>query len=500
MLAGAWRAFPVYDDAYLYEFLRELGPAGIARDHPDRPVYGLLMQWITTVVGISRFAYLAIGFGFWALLAWETTRLWKKVFPENSELAPVGAFLVLAPVVVEIQLTTLTTVIPVHLPVCLSLGALLLCLREREGGRPLLAAVGLVFLGGLVSEYATVAVAAGAAFLIVQRRVRTAAALASTSILAEVVRRLFAESSLREDTAPAPLLTTALREPLGLLTRWFTGMWQTCAGAWLTAGGSIRIEQGNRWTLVAVPAALLAALIAAVWLRSIRPFRAHEPEIEDRSIAGLLAATAAGLVPVVLALRSAAQPAYQSRFRLPVLPYAVLVFIAVILRVMPPRQRPLAFAFVLFVAEYAAVDQSAAAVRQQRLLERVGAQLLPLVHESSGFAVAVLPGQRELDGADLTPKATRSWTTADARRAWVMSPNEALELFGPRTACRDTRRLDLPPRLHFTPRHGAISHLTWIPVEEGDLGAPETYCVAPVRAGGMPLAGRAAFGAVRAEK
>ena len=493
LVVGAWRGFPVYDDAYFVQFLRELGPSSIAADHPDRPAYGLLLQGIGALLGLSRAPYVAVGLASWLLLAWQTGRLWRRTFRERPELAPIPALLVLSPILVDTQFTTVTTVIPVQLPVSLALGGLLLGLRSPEREiRWLPVGVALVFLGGFLSEYALATILAGAALLAVRRRFRPAIALLSGGAVGELARHVFAKAAGREDTIPGTLLGVALHEPLRIALNWISGIWQSLAGLWFSAAGAVRLGGGSGSTLLAAAAAVAAGVLAARWSRSTRAVRDAEPRVLTASILAPCAGVAAGLLLVVLAVRSATLTDYGSRFRTPILPFATVAFVAIVYRSLYARWRPFVFALLFFVAEFRAVDRSFAIARDQARLTRLGTVLQPLVAASRGISAAVFPSPPSVDGGDLTPKVTRSWSAADARRAWVMTPLEAEDVFGSRAACRDTTRIDLPRQLHFPPRHGALSHLLWIPASGDAIGTPEPYCLPPgsaSRSEGTPLAG-----------
>ena len=65
-------------------------------------------------------------------------------------------------------------------------------------------------------------------------------------------------------------------------------------------------------------------------------------------------------------------------------------------------------------------------------MEEIGALLRPLVRDSAGITVAVVPDRWKLDGSDITPKVTWTWSDEDARRVWVMPASRGADEFGPR--------------------------------------------------------------------
>ena len=114
-------------------------------------------------------------------------------------------------------------------------------------------------------------------------------------------------------------------------------------------------------------------------------------------------------------------------------------------------------------------------------MEEIGALLRPLVRDSSGITVAVVPDRWRLDGSDMTPKVTWKWSDADGRRVWVMPASRAAEEFGKRGGCHGTDAIALAPELMSTPRVGPLSHLVWLAAWGRTVGELEPYCLGPVR-------------------
>jgi len=484
---GAWTGFPVFDDAYLVQFLRELGPKAIIPDHPDRPLYGWLMQSLATAFGLARAPYIAVGVAVWALLAWQATRLWARVFPEEASLRFVAALLVLSPTLVETQFTTLTTTIPVNLPVCITLGGLLLCLRPEpiRLGASLLAAL-LFLLAGALSEYGTATAAASVALLLILGRRRPVPLLLGGAGIGYVILWLTSRGGAVEKTPSLPLLQHLRAVPRhGVM--WLTAIADSLVGDWLAVVGSMREAAESRSIWLAAPIAIVSAVLVARLLRSLpRQDGAREDSAAWRRLAALAGAVAAGLLPVMLARRSPLRSAYESRFRTPILPFASVALVALATRLIAPRYRRPVLVLLGSLAAFRAADVAYHTREYQNFLEGVGARLLPMVRGSAGITVAVLPEQGAGIASDLTPKATYRWNEQDAERAWVLAPDEASDLFGPRLSCHGTARIDTPPQFHCTGRKGAVSYLLWIPVRDGSVGDPEPYCIEPPRQQGPP--------------
>jgi hypothetical protein len=477
LVYGAWSGFPVLNDAYLVGFVREQGPRSILADHPDQPLYGLLLQSFAMAFGWSRAPYVLIGVASWILLAWQASRLWKRVYPEDSRLGLLAALLVVSPILVETQYTTVTAILRANLPVSLCLAALLVCLgSEKEDRRSLALSAALVLVAAAMTEYGLGAMAACATLLILLRRFRSAGALAAGGVAGYLVFRITADVGTVKYVDPKQLLPIVLGDPASTAARWITGVWYSLAGAWFSAAGSVSIYSTSRSTLLAAVAGALAAFVI---VRSLGGAERHSAsERPPGRLVSLCLAVAVGLIPVVLANRAANLPMSDSRHRTHVLVFAAAAFLALISRIAAIRYRKAAFGFLSFLAIYWVVVGAFQTRRDQKLLEQVGNHLLPLVRSSSGITVAVLPGQTVR--TDLTPKATIRWSDEEAKRAWILLPDEAVTLFGPRMRCRDTDRIDTPPELHSTGRRGPVSYLVWVSMAGDGVESLESYCVQPV--------------------
>src|SRR5512144_3066946 len=123
---GAWTGFPIHSDAILTLLERERGKTALAEYHRDRPLYGWMVQLTENVVGSGRVVQVGIALAAWAVFAWLTSLLWKRLFPGEERWSWLPALLLLSPIVVQVQFVGLTIAYPCVLPVSLVLGALLL--------------------------------------------------------------------------------------------------------------------------------------------------------------------------------------------------------------------------------------------------------------------------------------------------------------------------------------------------------------------------------------
>ncbi len=200
-----WGGFPVWDDAYLVLFLRESTLETLAAHHSHRPLFGQLLKWSAAAFGLDRGPYVAMALALWAILAWQTARLARRVRPDDAFLPSLAALLVLTPVLVTTQFTTATTVLSVNLPVSLALAALLTCLAaDAPVGRTRGLGAALLVAGAVaISEYGIAAGFAAAAFLAARRRVRDAGWVAAGMVAGYAVFRAFSHVEVRAKQLPS---------------------------------------------------------------------------------------------------------------------------------------------------------------------------------------------------------------------------------------------------------------------------------------------------------
>ncbi len=477
---GAWSGFPYYDDAYMVLFLREASLEALRAQHSSRPLYGLLLSWVAGAFGLRPGPYAAMTTAFWALLAWQTFRLSRRLFPGEPEIAPLSAVLTLTPILVTTQYTTATTLLPCNLPVLLCVAALLLCLRdgdERQRAR-LFGALFLVGLAVVLSEYGIATGAAAIALLLIQRRPRAAGVVLVGLLLGYVVFRVTGDVSVRVKQLPSVQIERFLQRPQAALFRFLEGLWHCLVGAWGTAAGALRFDVWARSTLLG---ALLGTFAALTMSRVSRPERTWSAgPAARRASLGLLLAIAAGILPVVLANRSTvSSDPFDTRYMLPVLPFVGVAIALALHRVPVSRFRGFACGSLAFLAVYWVVVGAFDVRREQARMEELGELLRPLVRDP-GITVVVVPDEWRRDAHELTPKVDWRWDNADGKRLWVMPAGRAEEEFGPRGTCRNAAWIETAPELQSTGRKGTVSHLVWLAPLRASVGVLEPYCVGPV--------------------
>src|SRR5258705_3499675 len=154
---GAVAAFPEFDDGYLMLILKERGVSAILSAHPDRPLVGWIWQVLATVFGSHLWAF---GFlshvALWTVLGIQASLLWNRMFPELMRYGGVIGCLTVAPIVVQVQLSTVTITLLGLLSAVLGYGAILLIFTFIGKASRSAFVLGLMLLSGgiLVSEYA----------------------------------------------------------------------------------------------------------------------------------------------------------------------------------------------------------------------------------------------------------------------------------------------------------------------------------------------------------
>jgi hypothetical protein len=372
-----------------------------------------------------------------------------------------------------------TTVLPANIPVSLCMAALLIVWSNDAGGdrARLVGATVLVAVSVIVSEYGIAAAAACVAFLAASRRYRASAAFLLGTAVGYLVFRAQADLSVRAKQSPSAQIGILLGHPHLAVLRFLEGLWECFVGAWATAAGAIRLSFSDRSTLLAALVGLVAVVAMALVFRPSDP--ADPAPGGGRRAPALLLAVAAGILPVVLSNRSLTSgDPYESRYLLPVLPFAAVAVAFGAHAMAAPRSRK---AVCACSPSWQPTASSPGPSRQAGAAAH-GANRLTvaaLVRDSAGITVAVIPDKGKLDGSDMTPKVTWNWSDEDARRVWVMPASPGAAEFGPRGRCRGTERVALAPEMMATGRTGALSNLIWLSAWGRTLGELEPYCVGP---------------------
>jgi len=481
---GAYWGFPVSDDAYFVLFIREHGAGALQAAHPERPIYGWLLQTLGTMFGFSRAPYVLISVTLWATLAWQTWALARRLFREDAAAAVLAPLLVLSPLVVTTQYTTLTTVLTANVPLSLCLTSLLICLRPgRDLSWAACVAVSILTAASTaLTEYGVACSIASAALLLVLRERRGLPFLFGGVVSGYVAFRLVGNVSVRAQQDPSQQIPELLRHLPRALFRLVGGVWHSAFGGIASAAGDV-LRQPIRDGLVPAVVGVVTALAVVFLLpRSTTGAPARQ---STRTGLALLAAVAVAILPIVASNESpVSSDPYESRYLIPVLPFAALTTTFALRVLAVASLRYWMDGLVGLVVGHAITLGAVQAVAEQRRLVAIGALVRPRVRPGGDdILVVVVPTHHRLDASDITPKVTFEWDEASARRLWVMTRRAAEPIFGPRLNCRPPARIDIPAELHGGQRHGTLAGLLWIGDAwmEGALAEPEPYCVAEAR-------------------
>jgi hypothetical protein len=481
MAFGMFTGYPIWDDNYFVLYQRESNLVDFFSQHVNRPLYGHILVAFAQVFGWRPGPHVVVAIGLWALLAWQTARLSRRLLPSEPATAWLAALFTLWPALATTQYTTIITVFDANLPVSLALAGLLLCLREEpehERSR-VFGAAALVAVGVMITEYALAAAFAAVALLAVRRRFREAAAIFSGVVVGYAVFWLTADLDFRPKQSPAVQVVRLLHEPHRAIARFLEGLWHCFIGAWAGTAGAVRFLPDSHSTLLALLVGLGAGVLFVLIYRLRSAGAPSDPS--ERVGWSLIAAVGAGILPIVLANRSVivADP-YETRYLVTVLPFAAIALALGVSRLVMPRFRPAAAGALAALAAYSILIGAFQARAFQKNMEALGERLRPMLRDP-GYTIAVVPRAWRYEGSDLVPKVTWRWTDEEARRAWVLSEDSAAERFGPRSACHGTDRIDMPPVFLTTGRKGPVSHLVWVTGRGDQVSSIEPYCLGPDR-------------------
>jgi hypothetical protein len=473
---GAWFGFPVQDDTYMIRLLRLGGPDRIVSEHPDRPVYGVLLAAGARLGGERRAAYVAIGVAGWLLLAGEAIWLWLLLFPEWSSAWPAVGLAVVAPVVACVQFSTLTTLLPCVLPVMLVLLGVLLFLRvsAHDVGWGLgLAAFLLTLAATVLSEYGLATAAAAMAFLILLGRWRSSAWFGAGAAIGYLAFRALGVLSVRKETDPHLQLVGLLSRPWTRPFRVASAAWSAIVGAWGGAASKIQVDWASKSTLLAAVLGVgVASAAVAVWA-----LRRDQPDVPSagRRLLALGAGVVAGLYPAITIMGWPMRLIFETRYLLPALVFASCATVALALALARPRRAAAAIFLIAFLAGNALVLRAFEERKLQRLLEAAGRRLESYVGDQSGLVVLVAPDRLGQSKEEVMAKATYRWSFPQASRVLLMRQGDALLRFGPRSGCRPLASVTAWPQVIRWPRaEEPVRVVLW---DSGDMESfdPEPY-------------------------
>jgi hypothetical protein len=491
LTAGAYLAFPLWDDGSLWLQIREKGTEAIVASWPARPVNAHLWAALAPSEHAFWLVALVAQAVLWPLLAVLSVLLWRRAYPELQRYAPLVACVAIAPFLTRVQLLTASIALGGLLSVLLAYGSILLLLRfasqaRRSSGAVLGVGLALMAAAVLLNEYGVAAALAGAPLLFfgslsaTDRGAKRRGLAASASLVAVTVACYAAYLLLSdyEVTRPSvhPLHSVAVAEG-GLLRpplRLGEAIWDGLIGALAGALANLDFQAGRANVAAAALGAITAGLLLVATRQRDRREASPEAPAWGRPLLVLLLALAAGLAPVAAMGRSPwhAGHAMDSRFALPVLPILAALLVRGLVGLVQPRYWAVPVLLLGFAAGSAGFSDAWSEIRERRTLEAVGAALRPHVAPSDGLSVAIvsLPERRLgfRSEWELAARIGASWPDALRSRFWafdaVSRAVAARALFGTRGACRDPGEVNIQVA-RFVERRGHVRRVLWVEPE-----------------------------------
>jgi hypothetical protein len=466
--------------------VHDTGAGSLAARHADRPLYGWMLQASVAAFGFHRFAWIAVGFAAWGLLAWAASRLHRLVFPESPGWSWLPALLVVSPVVVQTQFATLTIAYPDVLPVALVLGGVVTASGDANRRRTVVGFL-LAALAAAISEYGVAAAFAGAG-------PRSRSAAPPDGALPRRWGRPWAPWSF--DSPPTPPRGPTSPPTRCCCPRSPPRRSRACTGGSPESGtrrpapgaarSGARSSMRSRAARSRSPRWASRAPSSPCWPRRVR--RAPGGRARRPRARGVSSSSSSPSRPRSFPSRAAGRATvfsaawigeYETRFLLPALPFASVLLSGTIARGMTPRAASAAAALLAFLCVEASWDGARQAMSSERWAEQLGRALLPVVRSTDGIVIAVGEDDPTLRwGSTLTGKTTRSWRDDDARRVWVMARSTARRVFGARPGCRLPETIDFDAEIRGIRRSGRLRSVLWV-APAGDRVAPfEPYCLA----------------------
>ena len=505
---GAFWAFPIWDDAWIWLLLKEHGTGAITATWVDRPVMASIWSLLAPTESAFWRAALVAQAVLWPTLGIFSAIFWTILFPHLRQYAMVLACMTIAPIVSKVQMVTANIALAFLLSVVPSYGAFLLLLRfVRADGRFGWVALGLSLpmlgFGILVTEYALPVVIVMVTFFLwyawrapdPATKARAWRAILCSTLTAGAAYAIFfltADFSVRRGTvSPLYILTLGEAHLVQFPFKLGEGIRMSIAGGIVNAIGGVTLA-----SKLGVVAAGYGALVAGLLFYGCRnsPHAAASPATDAISTQHglpLAAAFVAGMLPTVAMGRIPwnAADGMASRFELPLLPVTIALIVLISLSLVRPRFWAVPILLFGFVAGNATLTEVWSAIRERQEMSALGAALKPYVASKEGYTVAavVLP-ERSLGPRrdyEVTARLAATWPPELRRRFWAFRFGgirpfsrpiyEAEAVFGSRGDCTPLREINRDIR-HVT-RSGPLDQLLWVSRTSDRLISIEPYCL-----------------------
>jgi hypothetical protein len=189
-------------------------------------------------------------------------------------------------------------------------------------------------------------------------------------------------------------------------------------------------------------------------------------------IAILVPAVIVGLLPFSVMGRPATLLEFGSRFRIPIMPVATVITLALALQLVRRQSRWVPVAMFGFIIGYASWTYTYTAVQQSHAIAALQSSLKPYAAQTDGYTVAVVPfGRFE---SELTANISSTWPLDMEKRLWVVGEEPARNQFGSRSNCNPVTTLDV--QMRGLTRSGKLSNILWVEAPAGKAVSVEPYC------------------------
>lgn len=507
----AARVYPVFDDAGFELILKENGAHSVAAALTNRPVVGWILQH-AMVIPQHRQLGVALQFVAWGLFGLVAFAVWRRLFPDVAQYAPIAGCLAIAPLLLKAQFGTWLFALPVNFSVLPAFAAGLLLWNYAEKGSRwgvlLLAISGLLTIaGGMLSEYGFLATLTCCIVLAAQaiepdapQRTRIWQSIVVLGVSAVGAHAWFTRIAEAHPAYGGVSFTPPVSEIIGqwpvYIVRAWRAFWYATAGAY---GQSITDLAGqsmlNRISFFSIVYCVLVAAVLAVACRGT--LAKQIPGAGEKEIAAYYAwprllaifmATAAALAPAYLFRplfvgRELRMEDMSTRYYFVAAPFAIAITLRCALAVLRPARwwvLPVAAGLLCANGVLEHVRESTASLAVAHAIDPL---VRPYVEANPGQTVLLTPDFYARD-LETTYKASAGWpadlsrrfiTLWDARTPIVLDGHA-----GDRGAgCEEITSIDR--NMDTVIRRGPIAQLLWLqPLAKGGYRI-EPYCLAAAR-------------------
>lgn len=502
--AGAYWAYPTWDDGLFWFQLNDLGPSIWKTASGERPVLGYLLRQL------GEHGLLPGSLGVFFAITWLGTGLvarsyWREFFPAWRPLAPVVTALAVAPVLIQTQLIAVYPIVSAHLACVVTLVVCILVGRPWRRTVPLWVArlVGalVVFAASLISEYPVLATIVGSLSLAASGRDDLPAVyrpkrlswliLCAAAVAGYLVYHGTSSLEARPEIKPeVALVTQGARRLLELPVRVPFAIWAGALGEFFRGIGQITFFSGSIVGLAY--GGLLGAGAFLLLRRRIATSEVISPNSKHTRTAGLLVVVLGlGLVPIIL-MATSPQQNIGSRLWFPLFPIPICLTVWLLVCAVRPRFHIVMAVGSIFLSGYLCANAAATARNIRRSTDALGSVIRERL-APAGLTVALFTsyptnsfvGSPTPRPYELAARLSRNWTKEERHRFWAGATEWeplASHMRHFTGACAPVAELESTTGGWV--RRGPIQRLLWVSlsadgkyqINSGAAGAPPLRC------------------------